>query len=324
MNAKRIFAGDYSFSTHDLPRGCRTGYWREQVSRTLIGVDCTASDDAGLNVSLSVSGLGEIGVAELMGNRHVVERNSQRIRSEYKNSAFICLQLQGSTHILQSGDCITVEAGDLFHYGTASPYVHGNTTDIHTLIVDLPIETLIRRCPDFCWTRPGKISHRLGLGQLALSGMREIAQRLKTDASASARKSAGTQLLGMLASLLESSGKGSYIPRSRLYVLLQAKAFIEEHLDDERLDCETVARAVGLSSRQLNRIFEHEETSVSRFIWRRRLERAHEDLMNAALRHVQVAEIAFRWGFSSAAHFSRVYRQHFGLPPAAKRNLQAC
>ncbi|NTV71969.1 MAG: helix-turn-helix domain-containing protein [Azonexaceae bacterium] len=321
MNKKRIFDGDCTLSTHDLPLGFRTSYWRDHVSKTLIGIDCTATDITGLNVSLNFSHLGEIGMAELIGNRHVVERDSQRIRSYEKDSAFICLQLEGATHILQGGECMPVEAGDIFYYATSTPYVHGNTSDIHTLIFDIPIDTMLSRCPDFRTVGPGKVSQNLGYGRLALSGVLDITRRLKTDSSNPLKADTGNLLLNLLISLVGASAQGSNVTRSQMYVVLQAKALIEKNLDAHVLDCDFVAKAIGLSARQLNRIFEHEGTSVSRLIWRRRLERANEDLMNPAMRHVQVAEIAYRWCFSSAAHFSRVYRQHYGLPPATKRAL---
>lgn len=321
MGPTRIFGGDFSFCTDDVAARDRKSYWQEYVSQSLIGIECTATNAVGLNVSLSHSQLGEIGLAELSGNSHVVERSSQRIRSHQKDSAFICLQIQGSTHILQGGDCMPVEAGDIFYYATSSPYVHGNTSDIHTLIFDIPLNTMLSRCAGFNTERPGKLGQNLGHGRLALSGVLDIAGKLRKNAAPQSRAEAGNRLLSLLTSLLGCSRQSGKATRSQMYVVLQAKALIEKHLDSNELDCDFVAKALGMSARQINRIFQIEGTSVSRFIWRRRLERANEDLMNPALRHVQVAEIAYRWGFSSAAHFSRIYRQHYGLPPATQRTL---
>lgn len=321
MDINHIFNSDYHLSTYDIPLGCRTSYWRDRVSDVLIGIDCTATDATGLNVSLGYSQLGEIGIAELKGNRHVVERDSKRIRSFDKDSAFICIQLEGATHILQGGECMPVEAGDIFYYGTRTPYVHGNTTNIHTLIFDIPLDAMLSRLPDFGVGRPGKLSQKLGYGHLALSGVQDVARKMKNDFSHQSRADAGRRLLNLLTSVLGSSQQGNSATRSQMYVVLQTKAFIDENLDANMLDSDSVAKAIGLSSRQLNRILAHEGTSVSRLIWRRRLERANEDLMNPAMRHVQVAEIAYRWGYSSAAHFSRVYRQRYGLPPATQREL---
>lgn len=323
MSVQTIFESDHSITTLDVPVSRRVGYWQDHVRDSLIGIDCTASDAAGLNVSLNFSELGDIGIAELVGNRHVVERNRRRIRSHHKESLFVCLQLTGMTHILQAGECLSVEPGDLFHYATCYPYVHGNTSDIHTLIVDIPLELAGGLAQALPLQRPGKLGRCLGMGGLALSGMVEIAKRLRRDRSPAARRDSGSQLLGLLDSLLSTAEPGGGLRRTQMYVLLQAKALIEKNLESGLLDSEFVARAVGMSARQINRIFEREGTTISRFIWRRRLERAHDDLLDPALRHLQVAEIAFRWGFSSAAHFSRVYRLRYGLPPGGQRHFNA-
>ena len=52
-----------------------------------------------------------------------------------------------------------------------------------------------------------------------------------------------------------------------------------------------------------------------------RLERCRRDLLDPAQVDRPVAGIAARWGFSSAAHFSRVFREAYGLPPAAFRRV---
>lgn len=53
-----------------------------------------------------------------------------------------------------------------------------------------------------------------------------------------------------------------------------------------------------------------------RYVLQRRLHRAHDLLRRTDL---AVAEIGARCGFADPAHFSRVYRRHFGMPPSAGR-----
>ena len=45
----------------------------------------------------------------------------------------------------------------------------------------------------------------------------------------------------------------------------------------------------------------------------RRLNRAFSELRSPIYRHRRVSEIAFAAGFSSEAHFSRAFRQTFGM-----------
>jgi transcriptional regulator GlxA family with amidase domain len=81
----------------------------------------------------------------------------------------------------------------------------------------------------------------------------------------------------------------------------------------------TVAVAHHITLRYLHKLFEPGPHGVAGMIRQRRLERCRRDLLDLAQADRPVAGIATRWGFSSAAHFSRVFREAYGLPPAEFR-----
>ncbi len=53
----------------------------------------------------------------------------------------------------------------------------------------------------------------------------------------------------------------------------------------------------------------------------RRLECCRRDLSDPALASRPVAAVAARWGYSSAADFSRAFRAVHGLPPSEYRRF---
>ncbi|WP_128639669.1 helix-turn-helix domain-containing protein [Rhodococcus opacus] len=61
------------------------------------------------------------------------------------------------------------------------------------------------------------------------------------------------------------------------------------------------------------------ETTVARHIQKLRLHRAHRLLVSTEGHHITVAEFGRRCGFSSASHFSRVFRDRFGVTPSEAR-----
>jgi transcriptional regulator GlxA family with amidase domain len=69
----------------------------------------------------------------------------------------------------------------------------------------------------------------------------------------------------------------------------------------------------------LHRLFSADGDSVSRCIWRERLEHAHDDLTGPGLQHLGVGEIAARRGFASQVHFARAHRARYGSTPSAAR-----
>jgi AraC-like DNA-binding protein len=112
------------------------------------------------------------------------------------------------------------------------------------------------------------------------------------------------------------TGRGTSSSASHL---LSAKAFIAGHLGDPGLRVDVVARAAGVTPRHLSRAFAVEQTTVAQYILACRLERARADLISPQLAHLRIADIAFRWGFSSQAHFSRLFRARFSCSPSQAR-----
>jgi AraC-like DNA-binding protein len=80
-----------------------------------------------------------------------------------------------------------------------------------------------------------------------------------------------------------------------------------------------VAAAHHISVRYLHRLFDDEEYGVAGYIRRRRLERCRADLLDPSLAGRSVAATAGRWGFTNAAHFNRLFRKVYGVPPGEYR-----
>jgi len=95
--------------------------------------------------------------------------------------------------------------------------------------------------------------------------------------------------------------------------------FIDQRLADPELSPSAIAAAHHISLRYLHKLFEAQPTTVSGWIRQRRLERCRRDLLDPALGDWSVSAIAARWGLIDAAHFGRLFRAAYGLPPAEYR-----
>jgi transcriptional regulator GlxA family with amidase domain len=80
----------------------------------------------------------------------------------------------------------------------------------------------------------------------------------------------------------------------------------------------SIARAYSMSVRALHALFEDTDTSVAGLVRSERLARCMEDLQRP--NGGSVTEIAFRWGFCDAAHFSRVFKRAFDATPSEIRH----
>ena len=86
---------------------------------------------------------------------------------------------------------------------------------------------------------------------------------------------------------------------------------------EEPMKLDELARHVGISRRQLERIFQkHLNCVPTRYYLQLRLRRARELLLRTPK---SIVDVAFSCGFVSAPHFSKCYRDFFGKPPREER-----
>ncbi len=86
---------------------------------------------------------------------------------------------------------------------------------------------------------------------------------------------------------------------------------------DEPLSAGQIARAAGLSVRQVERLFlRHLAVTPGRYYMRLRLERARELLRQT---NMPILDIAVATGFTSHSYFAQSYRLLFGRPPSEER-----
>jgi AraC-like DNA-binding protein len=98
------------------------------------------------------------------------------------------------------------------------------------------------------------------------------------------------------------------------------KAYIESHLADPELCVDAIAHACEMSLRSVHRAFETDPSgSVSKYIWTRRLSQCAAALRDPTQAQRSISDICFAWGFNSTSHFSRVFKDQYGVPPLSYR-----
>ncbi|CAM3918867.1 transcriptional regulator FeaR [Kerstersia gyiorum] len=102
-------------------------------------------------------------------------------------------------------------------------------------------------------------------------------------------------------------------------LLAVARGLIEQSLADPLLSPVRIADRMGVSVRQLYRLFEETGDSVCRYIQRARLQQAAVALRSVLTETRSITDIAFACGFNDAAHFSRAFRKQFGMSPREYR-----
>jgi AraC-like DNA-binding protein len=94
-----------------------------------------------------------------------------------------------------------------------------------------------------------------------------------------------------------------------------------KRLDDPELSPSTIARAHSISVRYLHLLFSERGVTVGGWVRLRRLAQCRAALTDVR-KDRTLTEIAMKWGFSDAAHFSRSFKAAFGISPNAFRRAK--
>lgn len=114
--------------------------------------------------------------------------------------------------------------------------------------------------------------------------------------------------------LVSDRGRGESEPGDD--TISRARALMQAHIDDP-LPCESIARQLNISLRQLERRFQQVMGRTVHAEYRLvRVERAHQYLQQTDL---SVTEVAALTGFSSVEYFSKVYQRAFATRPSQDR-----
>jgi AraC-like DNA-binding protein len=100
--------------------------------------------------------------------------------------------------------------------------------------------------------------------------------------------------------------------------VLGSLAYIEQNLDD-KISLDELAQAAHLSKYHFHRLF-HKITgeSVSKYINKRRMKKASEELLQA---DQPIIDIALKYQYGSQEAFSRAFYRIYGLTPGRYRRI---
>jgi len=106
------------------------------------------------------------------------------------------------------------------------------------------------------------------------------------------------------------------LPDKRLQDVLR---YIDIHLSDPGLSATMVAEACDISPRYLSFLLKQNGTPFSDLVWDKRMKIAGWWLSSTAPGDISISEIAFRVGFKSPAHFSRMFKRVYQQGPREYR-----
>lgn len=301
-----------------------TGFedWEDRICRTFVPLRATCDGDtAGFSGDVDSADLGSVVLASVTASHAVVERTRRLIRQDDPELYKFGLQVSGTSVVEQDDRQAQLTPGDLAIYDTSRPYRISFSDDFRMTVAMFP-RKLVRLPEDhMAGLTAVRLAGDSGLGALIAPLMKGLTGDLG-DATTVIAAHLGDAVVDLVTAafaqqLQQPLDAGSSASRRALRA--RVGKFIDDHLHDPDLTSKAVADAHFVSVRYLQKVFEAEGVSVSAMIRTRRLERCRRDLAAPQNRDVPIVTVAQRWGFTDAAHFSRLFRSAFGQSPREYR-----
>ncbi|HEY1485889.1 MAG TPA: helix-turn-helix domain-containing protein [Micromonosporaceae bacterium] len=302
----------------DVPAEHRYDAWRSVVCDTLGPLDMRADPNVPLVGEIRADRLGPMNVGRIVtATPHSVHRTQRLIRRDSPELYRLVLAMSGRPRLAQDGRASALRAGEFVIYDFTRPY---------ELVYDAAVELAVFSFSHDMLSLPvGSLTAvpitAEGVGALAAPLLRRVALDLETYQPDSALRVSTVVMDLITAAVAERTDRADLVSPAtqRRNLLLRMHAFIEQHLGEAGLSPRDVAAAHHVSVRYLHRLFESESTTVAGWIRRRRLDRCRADLADPALLGLPVSAVATRWGLPDSAHFSRLFRSTYGMPPIEYR-----
>jgi AraC-like DNA-binding protein len=295
----------------------RLALWTDLICDVYVQLDCDAlvAPDT-FRGDIRRDTLATLDLSQVTSRPQDVHHTSRQIAKATEDYFLVSIQTQGTGRVRQDGREALLRPGDFALYDSTRPYELLFEEDFQQFVLMLPGATLRTRVKATERMTASAVSGRRGAGHLMIGMIETLWRDIDTLEPASADAVADS-VLNILVAGLKTLPAAQHAEVSNLTALHrdQIRAFMLQHLRDPRLSVGMIAAALRLSPSTVHRAFQGEPCSAAHWIWAQRLDASKRDLADPALRQRSVSEIAFGWGFNDAAHFSRAFKERFGVTP---------
>ncbi|MDY0871372.1 helix-turn-helix domain-containing protein [Dongia rigui] len=311
-----------TFSTDDVPPPRRRAYWQASLAEVHLAMAIELSPERSFHAALEAHPLHDMMVIKASMTAHRARKLPSTALMGEEERCLLLINLDGYVELRQGQRAFSLSRHDIAMIDLQEPFDYHIPEQILVLALNLPRQSVAERLPQSADFAGIKLPASQPMQPITLSFFNNLFSTTGTAAlhPPTSLRIAGhaVDLLGIaLADVIDSRPNPSPY---RANLLRRIKDFIEENLHEPLLRVETVAAKYRISTRYLAMLFRADGTTFSDFLRQRRLDRCRRQLEDRGAARRQIGEIALGAGFTSQAHFSRLFRATYQKTPRQYRS----
>lgn len=289
----------------------RLACWLDALASVCGRLDADVMGAPTLDGRMDFGTVGRLRLGRIVASRHRVGLTPALARREPHDVVKVIVQTAGTSIYEQHGERVVLGPGDGLFYDVSQPHTITSAETTEHLVVIVPRELVVERGLHLDALPAQTFSARAGVGRLSAELVASTLGEIDAISPACEAELARS-ILDVVCLTLPAAAEG------REALRLKIKQYIRANLRDPDLSIDAIAGALRYSKRSLHLAFADSDPSIAEYIRAARLEACKDELLKRPDR--TVSEIAFSWGFSSSAHFTKAFRQRFGDAPSALRH----
>ena len=311
---------EISWSTDQTERGDRIEAWRTFLVDAFQECDMEYEANDEFWARLTCNRYGDISIGKIAGSRRKGARTPEKAKFA-EDGVVMTIACGGRYGYHQAGRENLIEPGEAYFFHNCLPGVFEADEGGQYWLISLPAKVIFPGFGDSSSLIGCRITNVKPELKLLTSYLDAVYQTpgLRDPKTKAVIGSQVTDLVVATVGRADeasqaNAGRGIRAARFKLVLDEIRRRYSEPMLNGERL-----ARALGVSQRYLQQLFEEHGRTLSTEIMNERLNAARRALADPSLDNLKISEIAYRCGFSDLSYFNRAFRQKYGETPKAAR-----
>lgn len=310
----------FRVSTDDLAPAERIPFFCDVFGRSIARFDLEPLGDSPFYVKAVLRALPGLRIASAVNSALRVARTRELI-ADGNDDVLLAIPLAGKDIVTHLGREVAIADGEAMPMSNADLSRVMNPDGNRFLGVGVPrsaLASLVPRVEDAFMRPIPRDNEALRL----LVGYLKLFDEAHALASSELQRLVVAHVYDLVALAIGAScdaavaAEGRGVRAARLVAI---KADIAAHLGSGNLTVGEIATRQGVTPRYVQRLFETEGTTFSRFMLAQRLTLAHRMLTNPRHAGWKTVSIAHEAGFADLSYFNSAFRRHYGASPSDVR-----